>query len=83
MFAPEAHRWKYILPRYTGFLVYVVAGRREHYQGAMLKARNSFVAKTNAELFPDDEYRLSTFEVLSYDRLLDKAVLADGRSSDA
>lgn len=83
LFAAEAHEWEYIVPRYTGFRVYVVAGRRKHYQGAMLKARNSFVAKTNAELFPNDKNRHCTFEVLSYDRLLEAAVLADGRSSDA
>ncbi|PTT91704.1 hypothetical protein DBR42_03355, partial [Pelomonas sp. HMWF004] len=36
LFAAEAHQWKYILPQYTGFRVYVVAGRRKHYQGAIL-----------------------------------------------
>jgi hypothetical protein len=83
LFAAEAHEWKYIVPRYTGFRVYVVAGRRAHYQGAMLNARNSFVAKTNAELFPKDEHRLCTFEVLSYDRLLEAAVFTDARPSEA
>lgn len=78
LFAEETHGWKYILPLYTGFRVYVIASRRVHYQGAMLKARNSFVAKTNAELFSFDEHRHCTFEVLSYDRLLESAVLADG-----
>jgi len=82
LFAAEAHSWKYILPWYTGFRVYVIAGRRVHYQGAMLEVRNSFVAKANTELFPYDELRLCAFEVLSYDRLLETAVLTDGQSSD-
>lgn len=78
LFAAEAHGWEYILPRYTGFRAYIIAGRRTHYQGAMLKVRNLFVAKTNTELFPYDKLRLSAFEVLSYDRLLESAVLVDG-----
>jgi hypothetical protein len=83
LFAAEAHGWKFIAPRYTGFRVYVIAGRRTHYQGAMLNIRNSFVAKSSADLFPDDKHRLCGFEMLSYDRLLEAAVLREAQFSDA
>lgn len=82
LFSAEARDWRYILPRYTGLHVYVIAGRRVQYQGAMLKARNSFVARTNADLFPHDKHQLCMFELMSYDHLLESAVLADGQSRD-
>lgn len=82
LFASEAKGWKQIIPRYTSFRTYVLAGRRSHYVGSALSARNSFVAKANADLFPNDHHR-SALEVLSYDRLIEGAQVANARPSGA
>lgn len=83
LFAPEAHAWKYIVHRFTGLRVYVIAGRRTHYQGAQLNVRNRFIAKTTVDLFPHDRHCLSGFEVLSYDRVLEAALRPSSINSGA
>lgn len=82
LFAAEAHGWTYILPRYTGLSIHILAGRRSHYEGTTLNARNKFVANANIELYKG-HVQLGALEVLSYDRLLESARAREARRSGA
>ncbi|WP_319240197.1 toll/interleukin-1 receptor domain-containing protein [uncultured Propionivibrio sp.] len=72
LFAAEAHKWRMIPPRYTQFSVYLIAGRRHHYEGRALAAREAILGKANRMICQDVKFE-ARLDLMSYDRLLANA----------
>lgn len=82
LFASEAHEWRMVPPRYTEFTVHILAGRRRHYDGRALAARELIVAKANRAIFRGANFR-GQLDLMSYDRVLSNAGIRSHSAGDA
>lgn len=71
LFQSQLSGWTSMIGHYAFLKIYVIAGRRHHYQCAERHGHNIVVSRFNGEIQPTHPWHQTEFEMLTYDRILD------------